>query len=422
MFNVKYNLRQPKSTTETPVFAVIRYNKLRIVFPIGLKINPKYWDSVNQKAKQTAKFEIFPEFNRSLESKKNAITEAYMRYLYENDNKPPTINELRELLNEQLRPEMAPEKVDDFLVYYKRFITNLSHKINTKTSLPISPYTILGHKRTLSLLKDFKSKIPFEKIDLNFYYDFLEYLKTKHTFSINTMGRHIKSMKTVLFEASEDYKNVFVSKRFKSFSEETTAIYLTENELEAIELLDLSSNKKLSKVRDFFLLGCWTGLRFSDLLKLKPENILNNSIQIKAQKTNKTFVTPILPPARRVLDKYIHEGKQGVPPGMSNQKLNEYVKELGEKIPALHTKISVTESKGRLKVTTDVFKYNMISSHTARRSFATNQFKSGAGIASIMAATGHKTQTEFFKYIRMSPDEHVQQLLNNYDNHKLRVV
>ena len=68
--------------------------------------------------------------------------------------------------------------------------------------------------------------------------------------------------------------------------------------------------------------------------------------------------------------------------------------------------ILVEVSKGNLKVTKEIPKYEMMSSHTARRSFATNQFKSGAGIASIMAATGHKTQTEFFKYIRMSPDEH----------------
>lgn len=142
---------------------------------------------------------------------------------------------------------------------------------------------------------------------------------------------------------------------------------------------------------------------------------------MKAQKTNKTFVTPILPPARRVLNKYLHNGIQGVPPGISNQKLNEYVKELGAKVTALKTKITITESKGNLKVFFEVFKYNMISSHMARRSFATNQFKSGAGIASIMAATGHKTQTEFFKYIRMSPDEHVEQLINNY-NRKLKVI
>ena len=147
-----------------------------------------------------------------MESKKNAITEVYIYYLNENDNKPPAIRELRDLLNERLRPEMAPEKVDDFLVYYQRFIANLSNKINPKTGLSISSYTILGHKRTMALLKDFKSKIPFEKIDANFYYDFLEYLNTKHTFATNTIGRHIKSWKTVLFEASEDYKNVFVSK------------------------------------------------------------------------------------------------------------------------------------------------------------------------------------------------------------------
>ncbi len=122
-----------------------------------------------------------------------------------------------------------------------------------------------------------------------------------------------------------------------------------------------------------------------------------------------------------MLDRYIIEGKQGVPPGISNQKLNKYIKELGELIPELHTKITVEETKGNLKVTKEIPKHEMMNSQTARCSFATNQFKSGGGIVSIMAATGHKTQTEFFKYIRMSPDEHVQQLINNY-NSKLKIA
>jgi len=421
MFNVNYNLRQPSSKEETAIHAIIRYNNFRLVFPIGLKINPKYWDIANHQARQTSKFEIFPEFNRNLESVKNSITESYMRYLNENDNNPPTVEELRELLKEKIRPEMAAEKVDDFITYYDRYIVKLVNKINPKTGQFIAAKTIQGHARTVELLKEFKAKIPFEKVNLDFYHDFIEFLKTKHSFSTNTIGKHIKTVKTVLIEASEDYEKVFVSKRFKSFSQETTAIYLNEAELEAIEKLDLTNNKKLSKVRDFFLLGCWTGLRFSDLLKLKPENLSNDSIQLKAQKTNKTFVTPILHPSRRILDHYFYEGKQGVPSGISNQKLNKYVKELGKLLPELHVKITVEETKGNMKVTKELSKYEMMSSHTARRSFATNQFKSGAGIASIMAATGHKTQTEFFRYIRMSPDEHVQQLINNY-NSKLKIV
>jgi len=422
MFNINFNLRLQNSKNETPIFAVIRYDRLKIVFPIGIKINPKYWNKDNQKAKQSVNFPTSTEFNLRLENIKQTITETYNRFLNEHDNSSPSTIELSDLLKEKLRPDIAPSKVDDFNSYYElRFIKHLTNKINTKTGLFIATKTIQGHKRTLSLLKEFKTKIPFEKIDLDFYNDFIEFLKEKR-FSINTIGKHIKLLKTVLFEAQEDYKTVFVSKRFKSFSEETTAIYLNEIELTMLEDIDLSNDKRLSKVRDFFLLGCWTGLRFSDLLQLKPEHIGINSIQLKAQKTNKSFVTPIFAPSRRILDKYIIDGKQGIPKGISNQKLNKYVKELGKMLPELHVKISVQESKGNLKISKELCKYEMISSHTARRSYATNQFKSNAPIASIMASTGHKTQKEFLKYIRMTDDEHIQKLIENYNERKLKVV
>jgi len=294
MFNVNYNLRQQNSKDETPIFAVIRYDKLKIVFPIGIKINPKYWNKDVQRAKQSINFPTHPEFNLRLENIKKTITEIYNRYLNEHDSSSPSTKELSDLLKEKLRSDIAPQKVDDFNTYYElRYIKHLTNKINTKTGRFIAPKTILGHKRTASLLKEFKTKIPFEKIDLDFYYDFIEFLKGKN-YSVNTIGKHIKLLKTVLFEAQEDYHAIYVSKRFKSFSEETTAIYLNEIELGLLENLDLSNNKRLLKVRDFFLLGCWTGLRFSDLMQLKPEHIGTNSIQLKAQKTNKMFVTPIM--------------------------------------------------------------------------------------------------------------------------------
>ena len=82
---------------------------------------------------------------------------------------------------DMMRPEKAAEKVDDFIRYYERYINKLSNKINSKTGQFIAAKTIQGHVRTVALFKEFKSKIPFEKVNIDFYHDFIEHLKIKHS-------------------------------------------------------------------------------------------------------------------------------------------------------------------------------------------------------------------------------------------------
>lgn len=423
MININFNLRQPKSKNKTPINAVIRFNNQKLVYPTGLKILPKYWTNEDQRAKQTTKFPEYPEFNTRLNTIKSDIDKVYTNYLNMNSNKIPSVSELKELIKFKLNPEQEKEKTDDFLKYFQTYLSTLGSKVNDKTNNYISPNTIQSRTRTLEILKEFKKTIPFEKINLDFYKDFVEFLKNKKKFSLNTVGKHIRITKTVLFEAQEDYKTIFVSKRFKTFSEQTPAIYLNENELELLEKQDFSDNDKLNNVRDLFLIGCWTGLRFSDLSNIQTENIKDDTIHIKTQKTAHNVVIPILPPVRRILDKYVIDDKQYLPRAITNQKMNEYLKNIGQDIDKLKKPELTQKNKDGKKVSVKVPKYKLITTHTARRSFATNQYLAGTPVISIMAVTGHKTEKEFLKYIRITTNEHAKILQDNYSKrNKLKVV
>ena len=97
-----------------------------------------------------------------------------------------------------------------------------------------------------------------------------------------------------------------------------------------------------------------------------------------------------------------------LPAALSNQKMNEYIKDVAKKIPELKELAPITYTKEGFKVTKNIEKWKLVSTHTAWRSFATNEFKAGTPTITIMAITGHKTEAAFLKYIKVTPKEHAQ--------------
>jgi integrase len=173
--------------------------------------------------------------------------------------------------------------------------------------------------------------------------------------------------------------------------------------------LDLSQKGKLAKVRDLFIIGCYTGLRFSDFIQIKQENIFeSNKIKIRTQKTGEIVVIPLHPFVREIMAKY--DGN--IPEPISNQKMNDYLKEIGQ-LAGLNELIEVTITKGGKLVKSTTEKYNLIMTHTARRSFATNLYMADVPSITIMNITGHKTEKNFLRYIRISQEENANKLLNH---------
>lgn len=186
-------------------------------------------------------------------------------------------------------------------------------------------------------------------------------------------------------------------KFFKVVEEETDAIYLTENELAKIYQLNLSDDKELEEVRDIFIVGCYTRLRYSDLSTLNNEHIdlVNGNINIKQRKVHKAVVIPIIDYVPNILKKYNYDL-----PKVSSYKFNEHVKELGEKIK-LNQKIEIVRKKGNARVTDIRKKYELMSSHTCRRSFCTNMYLSGFPAEELMKISGHKSPAAFMRYIKV---------------------
>lgn len=426
MATTTFILKEPNLDQETLIFLIFRYKDHRIKLSTGEKINPQFWDKTEQRAKATKKFPEYSEFNAKLDDFESRTKNIFRRF--ENDNKTqPTPNELKSLLEKEFNKGKSEAK--NLFTFIEKFIEESRNKINDKTGKPFADCTINIYKNTYRLLIEYSQlkgkKIDFDSIDLDFYYDFSEHLTKEHEFAANTIGKQIKTIKTFLNEATERgiNKNIaYKSKKFKVLKEDTDSIYLNQEELKLIQSLDLNNNLKLDRVRDLFLVGCWTGLRFSDFSDIKKENIKNDFIEIKTQKTGESVVIPIHDTVKQILQKYKGITHNSLPPTISNAKMNAYLKDLGYHIETLHSNTSKSITKGGKRTLITKRKFELLTSHTARRSFATNLYLEGIPSFNIMRITGHRTEKAFLRYIKITPNESAKILKLHWENEDLKKI
>jgi len=405
MAQAKFILKEPKSKDKTLIYLFYNFNNQRLKYSFGQKINPKFWSFEKQRAKETKAFPVYPEFNSMLNNIETCINNAYRKFMI--DNHTPTPQLLKNQLDIILNNKEHPTTVQN---YFCDFIENLI-KDSTKKKGTISHY-----KQTLRLLNEYstsnKSRLTFDNITLDFYEKYINFLRDKK-YSENTIGAYIKDIKVFMNEAFDRSltNNIeFKSKRFKKPQEQTDKVYLNIEEIQKLNQLDLSKNKKLEKVRDLFVIGCYTGLRFSDLAQISVTNFINNGTQlkVKTEKTGEYVVIPLHKIVKDIVQKYNNE----IPSVISNQKMNDYLKELAEKA-GLNDKISISITKGGERKTEVFEKWQLVTVHTARRSFATNMYLLDIPTISIMKITGHRSEKSFLLYIKISQEENANKLLNH---------
>ena len=440
MANIHFILHSKEKRTEDtyeknpqPIYLCYRIGKNdKFIFPVGFKTIPKHWNPKAYRLRNVTDNTDKDKINNFL-NELETVTESFLTDLVIN-KKEITKNELKKFLQNYLHPSPINEKT--FIGHCQKFINEIDSRTNSKTGQLIGYKTKRDYKRTFEFIKEYQKvkgkDIDFQDIDLDFYQDFTEFLQNGASknkkgeivkLSTNTISHKIQSLKAMLNDATDKglNKNMFYkSPKFKAVKEESESIYLTVKELETLEKHDFSKNERLDKVRDLFLFGAWTGLRFSDFTRITNDSIdKNGRISIKQQKTGKPVIIPLHPTVKKIWSKY-----NGIlPQTISNQKFNDYIKEVCElcKIKdAFHKGIT----KGGTHTSTKFEKYQLVSSHTARRSFATNMYNSGFPSISIMNITGHKTEQAFLKYIKVTPEDHAKLLEMHWEkqNRILKVV
>lgn len=446
MATFTFELRKGKGNTAQ---IQIRYtfgsgNDKRIRYSTGLSlINSKNWNVTSQTVKNVSEEVNKVNINNQLNK-----TRTFLEGLYSD----LTINKDLEVTPQLLKSELdiffkkkkrAEKKTRflEFLPFFDWYIKNYTINPLPTTKKALSPATAKTYRNSYNIIKNYSAEIynlNYERITLDFYDDFLKYFYSKN-YTTNYIGTQIKVLKTILnasFEKGFHNNTDFKKRYFSKPSEEVNNIYLTENELLIIYNLDLTNftpvtvNKQLKltksmleNARDLFLIGANTGLRVSDLNKLTKENIIevNNSnyLNITTSKTSARLTIPINPMVNAILKKR----NNTPPPTMPDQHINYAIKKIGElaKINSIETK---TVTRGGKKTTVKYFKYDLISSHTARRSFCTNAYKSGMPTIDIMAISGHKTEKVFYNYIKVNDIERAEKIKLNkfFTNNNLKLA
>lgn len=272
-------------------------------------------------------------------------------------------------------------------------------------------------KDHLKAFEQFRGKtITFDTLDLNFYEEFVDFLTFDYVqrrrknsvvgLKVNTVGKTIKQLRTFLRNRMR--KKIVAPidmDGWKILEEEVDAVYLCMDEISAIYNLDLSNHPHLVNYRNDFVLGCLTGLRFSDFSELMKDDLRKDMLYKKQNKSEHWVVIPLRDEALEILRNRFNNNV-GVP---TNVEFNKHIKTVAQ-LAGISDLIKFSHKKHGKDVIETKPKYEWITSHTCRRSFCTNEFLAGTPVELIMKISGHKSVKDFYKYIRITPEEAGQKI------------
>ena len=374
----------------------------RFVYSTGEKIEPHLWDARVQQPIRT-KVQKDQETINSINLQLNRYLEAYqqLKNHFRSTDQVLTKQVLKAEFDQHFKNIRS---IRGFWEYYSSFceLNNKSGKWQPSTC---QRYSVL--KNLLLEFEDINGSLSLEKINRRWYADFKRFCEQKKKHQVNTFARNLGLLKTFLgYCLEEGHTKNDQFKKFVVKREVTHQEVLDMNEVKRMYAFDLSENKRLERVRDVFILGCLTGMRYSDYKRIKRENIVNDVIRMREVKDkSKTLEIPLSSWAKEILERYSYNL-----PVISEQKFREYIKETAQLV-GFTKQIIKTSRIGNTIKEESIRRCDLISTHTARRTFITIMKNKGVPDKVIMKITGHKSLSSFHRYYRPN-DEEVSGFMN----------
>ena len=394
---VRFYLDSNKSVKakEKTIWCYIREYNETLALNTGERINPELWDKNNQRANlRKTKDKILKGSLKNI----NQFLNSYENKVYDitRNLRIKEFNAGFGLIADELRKQFNKRDTSFFAVY-DEFLKSKRLKV-TRSSMQ-------KYDRLLALLLEYekltREKLRFDKITPLFFEKFYSYLINEKQLLNNTAHKVVQFFKSFMIWANTNNFTDNTSYRtFKSKSEQNEVIFLTEDELMGLYNMELDS-ERLSRVRDLFVFQCFTGVRFSDIENLSWDDIKDSTWNVRIQKTKDIIQIPLSNYALSILAKYRDWEKPL--PVISNQKMNKYVKELCKKAKINDT-VKIVQYRGSERIENTYKKFEVIGSHTARRTFISLSLQKGMKPDVIMAITGHKTYRMMQKYLKIADD------------------
>lgn len=361
------------SKGEAPIFIRLTLDGKKTEISTGKFIPLKIWDSSNGMV--LGKDKIAKQINEEIQNIKSKIQRIHSQF--EMAEQAYTLDTIK---NKLLGKSDSQQKslMQIFAHHNKQYSQRVGKEHSAGT---MRHYQVAERKLHAFLKSEYKrTDILLSELDHRFVANFDFYLKTKDNCQNNTAIGHIKKLKKVVSECVANgwiERNPFAN--FKCKSTEGTREYLIDEEINLLASKDLSRIPRLEVVRDLFLFGVYTGLSYSDIEKLTPNDITygvdgERWICTPRVKTKRESQIMLLPQAMMVIEKYKEciesKAKGKLLPVKSNQKLNAYLKELADIC-------GITKN---------------LSCHIARHTFATTiTLNNGVPMETVSKMLGHSS-------------------------------
>jgi integrase len=384
-----------------------------VTISTGYTIESKFWSISKGEPKQSAEHSNKLNLSNDLRKLKVLIIDKLNE-----DKGKTTIN--KDWLTHVIDVFKNPS-IDSKQLYLLDAISNyqeaLKHKSNVHTGRKTSPQTIRGFNTTMMRLEKFqeykKHNYLLHEIDLTFHDEYKKFASINLELATNSYGTDLKRVKTVCLDARDrgfEINKQLESRKFNAPSEPTTFVTLTETEIHAIKKHNFKLNY-LQNARDWLIIGCWTGCRVNDLMKLSNENIMHTPkgqkfIRYTQSKTGKQVDIPVHDQVNEVLERL-----EGFPRPISDVKFNEYIKTVCKQVGLTQIVSGTRQNPTTHKKENGSFqKWELVKSHTCRRSFATNHYNKLPNKL-IMAVTGHATERMLLSYIGETENDHIEDFM-----------
>lgn len=433
MGTIRFSLRSDKKLINgtAPIELVYQVRGQRKYYNTGLKALPESWDLDTQRVvfldKKGAK-SISPDFplgslpssrevgelNKDLADLAREIENIEKRFELDKTlySSKMVVDKLKEGKGPATKKEATSKVLFDFMDHYLD-----AHK-TTREKGSLSVYRALK-----SHLRDYQDatrrQVTFDNIDYSFFQSFQNFLIDSQKLNNTTVAKQLSTVKTFLNYART--QGIAVSLKYKDFKikrETLEVIALTNEEFEGLLHFDLTGNKRLAQVRDVFCFACATGLRYSDLAQLKREHMKDGEIRLIVKKTKQPLTIPLTPYSKAILAKY--EGVHRPLPVISNQKMNDYIKELA-KLAKIDELVEIVRFRGTKREANTYPKHELIGVHTARKTFATLSLEKGMSAEEVMTVTGHKDYKSFKRYVKITEQRKRVVMLKAWGENKINV-
>lgn len=328
---------------------------------------------------------------QSLQSQDKAVTPFTVKLEYNSKEKEKTQSQ-----HEQDNKDKAGLKTVSRLA--EKWLENnlFGYKASTQKAIRESIKQFIEYLRKVGQLSLERKDLVTDTIT-----GYERYLQEKRKLSNSTHGKRMKHLRWFLKTLNYDVKTIAIRSHKKEI------IALTLDELNKLEKVDVSASIEQQKAKDLFLLGCYTGLRISDLKRINETRIIDGKICMSLQKNQKEVSIPLRDETKEILQKY---GMSS--PKISEQQLNESIKKIC-KGAGIDKDLTLKTNKAGKDIETRVKKYQLITSHTASKTFITlAPQRFGLTPPEIAAIVGKDLKTLINHYFQLPLESAIQKMIN----------